>query len=222
MKHRSIKGFVETSLVDWPGKVASVIFLQGCSFSCGWCHNRKLIESLEDLDDIPLSYVTKRISELSDWVDGVVITGGEPTIHADLPDIIRELRRIVPVKLDTNGANPDMLEKLLKEKLLEGISMDIKAPLEPEAYSKAAGVSVNMDDICRSISLILKFGIWYEFRTTVVPGLHTPEDVTAIRRTLKEMAGGSLSRPLKLQAFKPSENLPEPWRSLPAMDLDGY
>nr|HPQ42280.1 hypothetical protein [bacterium] len=127
-----------------------------------------------------------------------------------------------PVKLDTNGSRPDMLEKLLAEKLLEGVSMDIKAPLDADHYSRVAGVTVDMEAIRRSIRLILDSGIWYEFRTTLLPTLHTPRDVALMREHLKKIAGAPLARPLKLQAFKPHEDLPEPWRSMPSVDLSEF
>lgn len=208
--------------MDWPGRIASVVFLPGCSFACGWCHNRVLVNTPDKLDDIPVDQVLIRVRELGAWVDGIVVTGGEPTIHPDLPDLIRTLKTAAPVKLDTNGSRPDMLEKLLAEKLLDGVSMDIKAPLDADHYSRVVEVPVDIDDIRRSIQLILESGVWYEFRTTLLPTLHTPGDVALIRQQLKQIAGAPLIRPLKLQAFKPHEDLPEPWRSMPEMDIGKF
>lgn len=218
----SFKGFIETSFVDWPGRVAAVVFLPGCNYRCGWCHNRDLVERPEALGDIPVDHVLKRLTQLKDWVDGVVITGGEPAIHPDLHSITQRFAGAgFPVKLDTNGSHPEIIESLLKQGLLEGISMDIKSRLDPESYAHASGVRVDVEAVKRSIKLILDSGIWYEFRTTVVPELHTPEDIAAIRAFLeREVGSASLRRPLKLQAFKPSENMPEPYRSMRAMELE--
>ena len=218
-----LKGFIETSFVDWPGKIASVVFLPGCSFSCGWCHNRMLLDAPDKLDTPSFSQVVNRITELKQWVDGIVVTGGEPTIHSCLPELVGKLNQLAPVKLDTNGSRPEMLEFLLNAGLLAGVSMDIKAPLETDYYTRVAAVPVDIDQIKRSIKLILESGLWYEFRTTVLPGMHTREDIETMEKQLKELnGGGELKRPLKLQAFKPGEHLPEPWCSKPAVDLDSF
>lgn len=188
--------------MDWPGRITAVVFLPGCSFDCQWCHNRKLLDPSADLQDYSLQYVVKKIKELSDFVDGVTISGGEPAIDPDLPDIIRQLRKIAPVKLDTNGYQPEMLRDLFREGLLEGISMDVKAPLNSEHYSRVVSVPVDIEKIKQSIELILKAGIWYEFRTTVIPGLLNDSDIQLIQQQLKNLAGGSLNRPLKIQTYK--------------------
>ncbi len=210
--------------MDWPGRVASVVFLPGCNYRCGWCHNRELVEHPEKIENIPIDVVLTRMGELREWLDGVVITGGEPTINANLLDIVHCFAEAgIPMKLDTNGSRPDVIENLIKADLLDGISMDIKAPLKVEHYEQATGVRADVEAVKRSIRLILSSGIWYEFRTTVVPGLHTVADVAAIRAYLdRETALAGLKRPLKLQAFKPSENMPEPYRSMRAMDLDEW
>lgn len=220
----SFKGFIETSFVDWPGRVAAVVFLPGCNYRCGWCHNRDLVERPETFGDIPAGHVLERLTQLKAWVDGVVITGGEPTIRPDLDAITRRFSGVgFPVKLDTNGSHPEIIENLLKQGLLEGVSMDIKSRLDPDSYARAAGVQADVEAVKRSIRLILASGIWYEFRTTVVPELHTPDDIEAIRSFLQREAGpAGLKRPLKLQAFKPSEDMPEPYRSMPATDLERW
>lgn len=220
----SFKGFIETSFVDWPGRVAAVVFLPGCNYRCGWCHNRDLVERPETFGDIPVGHVLERLTQLKAWVDGVVITGGEPTIRPDLDAIVRRFAEDgFAIKLDTNGSHPEIIESLLKQGFLEGVSMDIKSRLDPESYARATGVRADVEAVKRSIRLILASAGWYEFRTTVVPELHTPDDIAAIRAFLQQEAGpAGLKRPLKLQAFKPSETMPEPYRSMPAMDLDGW
>lgn len=195
------KGFIETSFIEWPGKIASVVFLPNCNFRCSWCHNMPLVLHPETLTDIHISDVVNRINELSGWVDGVVITGGEPTVSANLPEIIRVFtHHNIPVKLDTNGSRPDVLEDLLTQNLLSGISMDIKAPLNAEKYSAVSGVPVDIQVIKQSVQLIIHSGIWYEFRTTVLEDFHTDDDIEQIRQFLRDVAGNiPLQHPLKLQ-----------------------
>jgi pyruvate formate lyase activating enzyme len=200
------KGFIETSFIEWPGRIVSVVFLPGCNFRCPWCHNLNLVLYPETLPDIPISNVITRINELAGWVDGVVITGGEPTVSANLPDIIQLFAdHTIEVKLDTNGSRPDVLETLLTKNLLSGISMDIKAPLNIEKYSAVAGVPVDIRVIEQSIRLIIRSGIWYEFRTTVLADFHTDDDIEQIQRVLHDVSGPEpLQRPLKLQRARPA------------------
>jgi pyruvate formate lyase activating enzyme len=219
----SVKGFIETSFIDWPGRIASVVFLPGCNFRCGWCHNRTLVLHPERVPDIPLSHVLQRINALSGWVDGVVITGGEPTVAPEFLNLLsRFIEKDIPVKLDTNGSRPDILEKIFRDKNVAGISMDIKGPLNPDIYRRITGVPVDIDAVTRSIRLIAGSGLWYEFRTTLLPGIHTHADIDAMISRLESLAGGKLDRPLKLQGFKPIPDLPEPWRSLPEIDVEEF
>ncbi|MGB4098842.1 MAG: anaerobic ribonucleoside-triphosphate reductase activating protein [bacterium] len=214
---------METSFIDWPGKIASVVFLPGCNFRCGWCHNRTLVLHPERIPDVPLSHVLQRMKALKGWVDGVVITGGEPTVAPKFPVILDRFNQEgIPVKLDTNGARPDILEKFLVEKRLTGISMDIKGVLEPEMYRTITGVSVDIQAIRRSVQLIAGSGLWHEFRTTLLPGIHTRADIDMIARQLEGLVGGKLQRPLKLQGFKPNPELSEPWRSLPEVTVERF
>ncbi len=218
-----VKGFIETSFIDWPGKIASVVFLPGCNFRCGWCHNRTLVLHPEQIPDVPLSHVFQRMKALKGWVDGVVITGGEPTVARNFPVILDRFNQVgIPVKLDTNGARPDILENILAEKRLAGISMDIKEVLEPEIYRTITGVSVDIQAVSRSVQLIAGSGLWHEFRTTLLPGIHSRADIQTITKQLQDLVGGELQRPLKLQGFKPNPELPEPWRSLPEVTVEGF
>jgi pyruvate formate lyase activating enzyme len=175
-----IVGFARTSLLDWDGKVASTIYLQGCNLRCGFCHNPDLVPSSSKLEEIPFETVREYISENSDFLEGVVITGGEATIHRDLPQIIKGVREMgMKVKLDTNGTYPDMLKDLIDAGLLDCIAMDIKAPLNAK-YDEVAGTKVDISAIKRSISLIMDHAPDYEFRTTVVPFYLDTPDIEAI------------------------------------------
>ncbi len=162
-----IAGLLPESFVDWRGKLVATIFTYGCNMRCPFCHNYALVIQRQDRFLNPED-VLRRIEELREWIDGVCITGGEPTIHPDLPLFIRELSKITKVKLDTNGTNPDILRDSLP--YLSYVAMDIKAP--PHRYSELSGVQVNMRKIEESISLIRNKARDYEFRTTAVPLLN--------------------------------------------------
>ncbi len=172
-----IAGLVKQSFIDYPDKMASVIFTQGCNFRCGYCHNPSLVlpelfgqNKIIDVDEV-LRYLDSRRG----WLEGVVVTGGEPTIHGDLPDFLRAIRNLgYCIKLDTNGTNPDMLERLLAEKLLDFMAMDIKSNPDANSYSQIIGkdATLIMPNIWRSIKLIQNSGIGYQFRTTVIPNVH--------------------------------------------------
>jgi len=197
-----IKGFLETSFVDWPGKICSVLFLPYCNFRCPYCHNHPLILHPERYDSIPIDDILDRLRSFRGWIDGVCVTGGEPTLHLDLPLLIREIRRHgFLVKLDTNGSNPFMLERLVDMKGLDFVSMDVKAPLNLFSYRRATGVSVDLPLLRKSIDLLKRGGVEFEFRMTVVPGLHREEDIRDLGHQLR--AG----RRFVLQNFNPDNPL---------------
>jgi pyruvate formate lyase activating enzyme len=197
-----IKGFLETSFLDWPGKVVAVVFLPRCNFRCPFCHNHTLVLDPATYQDVPLAHVTERLLSLQGWVDGVCITGGEPTLHPWLPSLVQYLRELgFMVKLDTNGYQPDVLAALMEQHLLDCVAMDVKAPLDPADYSRAAGVPVALDRITRSISMLMDGGIDYYFRTTVVPAFHREEDLLLMAR---QLSGASS---LTLQNFDPGDPL---------------
>lgn len=209
-----IKGFLPLSMLDWPGKVSSVIFLGGCAFRCPACHNHELVLSPEKFPDQPLDYVVSFLKERAQWIDGITVTGGEPTCHEGLPCLLETFRDLgLPVKLDTNGSNPGMLERLLQEDLISAISMDIKAPLDPLFYSKLAGVSVNMGSINKSIEILKKSDIVVFFRTTVIPGLIGEKELKLIKNQL-----GDVSR-YSIQRFRNKDTLDPEFRKIPDLDL---
>ena len=196
-----IIGFIETSLLDWDGHIVASIYLPGCNFRCPYCHNKNAVLNPNSFDEIPIDYIESYISENKYFLDGIVVSGGEPTIHDDLQDLLRKIKGLgLKVKLDTNGTNPDMLEYLISENLIDYIAMDIKAPLNTK-YSDAAGVEVNLENIKRSIDLIESSGIDYEFRTTIVPIFLSKDDVYSI---ISELSG---SKKYALQQFRPDYTL---------------
>ena len=150
-----IRGFIESTLLDWEGKVAAVVFLPGCNFRCGYCHARHLVEPMPSDEAIPLEAVLVSFRRQRGWLDGVVISGGEPTLHPGLLDFIRQFRaKGIAVKLDTNGSRPDVLERLLALGVLDYVAMDVKAPLDGK-YAEVARAPVDLDAIRRSIELLI-------------------------------------------------------------------
>ncbi len=212
-----IKGFLPLSMLDWPEKVTSVIFLGGCSFRCPACHNHELVLSPERHLDQPLGQVIGFLRERTKWIDGVTITGGEPTCHEGTPELISKFKDLsLKVKLDTNGANPTMLEELIHQGLIDAVSMDIKAPLETGLYSRLAGVSVNLSNIKRSIQLLKTSRISVFFRTTVIPGLIGENELDSIRNQL-----GNVSR-YSIQKFRNIDTLDPEFRKIPDLDLESF
>ena len=198
-----IGGLQRFSLLDYPGKISAIIFTQGCNFRCQFCYNPMLVEpqgaagklqitssgySGEEIkkgdseigEEALFDFLKKRAGKL----DAVVVTGGEPTIHADLPEFVAKIKKIgFDVKLDSNGTNPEMLKKLVKSKLIDYIAMDVKAP--PEKYHLVAGAEPCLQDVLESIKIIKESGLPYEFRTTLVPGLADMEDIKAMGEMIR-------------------------------------
>ena len=177
---------MQNSLLDWPGKISSIIFLPGCNFRCPFCHAAHLVVRPNELESIPFESIERFLKERRGWIDGVIISGGEPTISADLPELVDALRNLgFPVKLDTNGSNPEVLQNLVKTGAIRAVSMDVKAPLD-ERYARLAGVPVDLGAIRRSIDFLLSGAVSdYEFRTTVAQGLLDDDDILDIARTLQ-------------------------------------
>jgi len=181
-----IGGLQKLTLVDYPGKVAATVFLIGCNFKCPFCQNPELV-NLEEIKKQP-QISEKEFFEFLDskkgLIDGICITGGEPTIQSDLIDFIQKIReKGFLIKLDTNGSKPEVLSRLVNEHLLDFIAMDIKTSLGK--YEKAVGAKFDLEKIKKSVELIKKSGIDYEFRTTVVPGEVEEKDIEQIGKWLK-------------------------------------
>lgn len=210
-----IKGFVKTSLVDWDGNVVSVLFLPNCNFRCPMCHNYDLILNPDRYPNIDYSDIENYLLENSDFIDGVVITGGEPTLSRYLEDLCRKLREInVKIKIDTNGYNPDRLIGLIDKKLVDYIAMDIKAPLEKTIYSKTAGVNVDIKRIKRSIDIIKNSNLDYEFRTTAVPIFLGAEEIIDISKSI------SPAKRFVIQQFVPENAMDEDLRKVKPYDRE--
>ncbi|MGB9845844.1 MAG: anaerobic ribonucleoside-triphosphate reductase activating protein [Methanothermobacter tenebrarum] len=215
----SIKGFLETSFSDWPGKVAAVLFLPYCNFRCLYCHNYELVLRPEKFPDFPLSEIIKKISLNREWIDGVCLTGGEPTIHRWLPALLRFLKEKLGqdmlIKLDTNGSAPKVLEKLIQENLVDYVAMDLKAPLTIERYEEMVGVSLGEDglgNIQKSIAILLSQKVDHEFRTTIVPALLQEKEIYEMARTIKG------AKRYTLQNFNPRQTLAESLRHFKPLD----
>ncbi|PSH03478.1 MAG: anaerobic ribonucleoside-triphosphate reductase activating protein [Acidobacteria bacterium] len=198
-----IAGLEPCSFCDYPGKLAAVVFTQGCNLRCPFCHNAELIPTAGK-DRLPLSeaQVLNFLQTRRGRLDAVVVSGGEPTLQANLAEFIAAVRELgYLTKLDTNGTNPRMLESLLNSGVLDYVAMDIKAPWDK--YDELSGTRVPAHEIQRSIELILESGVAHEFRTTFVPHLLREADLAAIKSLLPE------SSVWKRQTFRPMQGFRE-------------
>ena len=200
----NIYGYQKTTLLDYPGHVAATIFTGGCNFRCPFCHNSDLVTGLTISDSIPEEEIFTFLKKRKNVLSGICITGGEPTLQADLAEFIEKVRSFgYKIKLDTNGYRPEVIDALLAKNLLDYIAMDIKTG--HSNYIKVSGFpNLNMENIKKSISLIENAGIPYEFRTTVVKELHSEKDFLEITNML------SKESPYFIQSFKDSGNVLTP------------
>ncbi len=171
--------YIKNSLIDFPAKIATVLFTNGCNWDCWYCQNKKILTDTRDLTDEFFEYLESRRG----WIDGVVICGGEPTIHPEIPELCRKIKSLgFAVKLDTNGTNPDLLKSLINESLVDYVAMDVKAPIHK--LPNMVGSNNRIDKISQSISMLIKSQIDYEFRTTVCPDL-TKEDIVEMAEMIR-------------------------------------
>jgi pyruvate formate lyase activating enzyme len=178
-------GFLETSLVDWDGKIASVLFSGGCNLHCPFCHNHRVADDDPGLSEVDWGKVQAALISKQNWVDGVVITGGEPMMHPEVFRLCSSVKELgFKVKMDTNGSFPYPLKCLIEAKLADFVAMDIKAPLN-ERYSAACGHKVDLAPIRRSIRLLVESGVECEFRATLVPDLINADNIEVIGAELK-------------------------------------
>lgn len=193
-------GFEKFTLIDYPKRVACMVYTIGCPFRCPYCHNPELVDET-CTTRIQESTVLEFLDTRKGMLDGVVITGGEPTMHSTkLVTFMKEVKsRGFLVKLDSNGVDPDFLQKIIDEKLVDFIAMDIKSPLNK--YTQTVGRPVNLDAIRKSIEIIKNSGLEYEFRTTIVKSMLSVDDLEQIA---KEIKGAST---YYLQKFIPSKIL---------------
>lgn len=180
-----IAGFIKTTLLDWDGMVACTVYMAGCNFRCPCCHNAAIVMNADEVEGINENIVLDYIRENSDFIDGVVVSGGEPTMNEDLHKFLRKIRSVgIKVKVDTNGMYPERLDDLIGSGLVDMIAMDVKTSLN-ERYSSAAGTNADVEKIKRSIDLIINSGVDYEFRTTAVPIFVKPDDIKNICENIK-------------------------------------
>lgn len=201
-----IGGLQKFSLIDYPGKISAVVFLSGCNFRCGFCHNPELFlpELLKDQPQISEKEFFEFLISRRGKLDGVCVTGGEPTIWQDLPDFITKIKNLgFSVKLDTNGTNPEMVEKVIKS--IDFFALDIKN--SPEKYEKTAGAKIKITDIGKTLEKIVDADVPFELRTTVVPGLIVKDDFVRIKEWLESLGVLPKASLYAIQQFRPLKTL---------------
>lgn len=203
-----IGGLQKTTLIDYPSHLACTVFLIGCNFRCPFCYSSELVlpEKIKLQPRISEKDFFKFLKERKGLIEGVVICGGEPTINEDLPELIRKIKKLgFLVKLDTNGSNPEMLKELIKEGIIDYVAMDVKQSQKSKGkkqnYDSATGVKVDLDKIRESIEIIKNSYVDYEFRTTVVPTIHSKEDIIQIAKEI------SPAKKYYLQNFRPEKTI---------------
>jgi len=200
----------QETTIDYPGKMAIIVFCPGCNFRCGFCHNPELV--LEKPSGIDVNILIKNITSRTKagWYSGVCISGGEPTLQNGLVDFCKKLKKIgLSVKLDTNGTNPSVIRELLDNKLVDYIAMDIKS--SPEKYTYVAGVDLDINKIEESINLAKKFP-FYEFRTTILPSFNEKQ-IEEIGKWVSSSVGEKVKL-FTLQQFSPKNTLDESFMKL--------
>ena len=194
-----IAGYHPTTLIDWPGRLAAIVFLPQCNLRCRFCHASSMLAPPDE--EIPLDGILAHMAERNGWLDGVVICGGEPTVWPTLASLCETFRsRGLAVKLDTNGTHPDRLAELLRAGLVNAVAMDLKAPLDYR-YPQVCGDATDVRAIERSVDLLMAGRVEYEFRTTVCPAFLGEEEIHAMGRRI---AG---ARRWVLQRFDPTHAL---------------
>ena len=180
-----IQGLQKLTLLDYPGKVACTVFTAGCNFRCPFCHNASLVTHIQDGREITQEEVFAFLKKRRGILDGVCVTGGEPLLHKDIEELLREIKELgFSVKLDTNGSFPDRLKGLVEEGLVDYIAMDIKNA--KENYGRTIGIEdYDVSDVARSVHYLLEGNVPYELRTTVVREFHQRADLEAIRRWIE-------------------------------------
>lgn len=195
-----ISGLQKMTLLDYPGKVACTVFLQGCNFRCPFCHNSDLLGK-DGPETIPVETLMTFLKKRVGLLDAVCVTGGEPTLQKDLPELLRQIKALgYLVKLDTNGSRPEVLKALVEEKLVDYVAMDIKN--SPEGYGKTVGLpNMALTAIEESIGYLLEDHVDYEFRTTVADELHDPQGIRAMGQWLCSLRPGIKPRRHYIQPY---------------------
>ncbi|MFH2125790.1 MAG: anaerobic ribonucleoside-triphosphate reductase activating protein [Pseudomonadota bacterium] len=199
-----IKGFIETSFLDWRGFISAVLFLPGCNFACPYCHNYTLVKDPESYQTLDLEDVLTRLKPFVGWIDGVVVSGGEPTLHVRLGDLLEAIRSIgFKVKLDTNGSRPQVVRELCQAGLVDMVAMDLKAPLDSMTYARAAGRAVEVERVAATLEYLRTSGISHEIRSTIWPGWHGNEELVAMAQTVQGCQAWTLQALNPANAWKP-------------------
>ena len=196
-----IGGLQKTTLVDYPGKIAATIFTIGCNYRCSFCHNPEIVKGIAAV--ISEHKVMTFLKSRKDLIDAVCITGGEPTLQQDLIPFIKKIKKLgYDVKLDTNGHRPAVLSKLIKNGLIDYVAMDIKAPWRK--YEKVVCRKQDLDKIKKSVTILKDGAVPYEFRSTVLPALHSEKDIIAMAQQVKG------ADKYFIQQFRPTRSLVDP------------
>jgi len=197
-----IGGLQKVTLIDYPGRIAATVFLCGCNLKCPWCYSSELVlpEKIKNQPKISEREFFKYLKDRKKLLDGLVLCGGEPTINKKLPSFIKKIKKMgFLIKLDTNGSDPKILKKLIDEKLIDYVAMDLKGP--KERYSEFSGRKVDVKKIQKSIDILKEGRVDYEFRSTIVPTLHKKEDVIKMARWIKG------AKKYYLQNFRPEKTI---------------
>ena len=197
-----IGGLQKLTLIDYPGRLAATVFLCGCNFRCPWCYSSELVlpEKIKNQPKISEKEFFDFLKERKTLLEGLVLCGGEPTYHKELPDLIKKIKKLgFLVKLDTNGSNPKMIKKLIDNKLIDYVAMDVKLP--KEKYPKIYGKRVKIKNIEESIKILKEGKIDGEFRTTIVPKILQKEDILKIARWIRP------AKKYYLQNFRPEKTV---------------
>jgi len=206
-KKFKIKGFAHVTLLDWPGKIAAMIFTPKCNFRCPFCYNKELVLDSKKLEEIPEEKIIKHLTDKKKWLDGLVISGGEPTLWPGLFDFCKKIKDLgFKVQLQTNGSNPDVLFKLIKSNIVDYIAMDIKGPLL--RYPEITKSNIDIQKIKESALLVKNSKLDKEFRTTIVPNLIKEKDIEQIGKDF----GGNIS--YFIQAFLNQKTLDKSFENL--------
>jgi len=191
------------SLLDYPGRIAAIVFTQGCDFRCPFCFNRELVLEEYFRPAVPEAELFEFLRCREGLLEAVVVTGGEPTVHTDLPVFLGRIKALgYLVKLDTNGSHPEMLREIIDGGAVDYIAMDVKAPWHK--YEQLCGVAVDVEKVKESVELIARSGLKHEFRTTVVKTLLSEADLAAIDQALKDKGLWHL------QPFIPADTVLDP------------
>jgi pyruvate formate lyase activating enzyme len=207
----TFRGWQKTSLIEYPGKIATVVFAGGCNLRCPFCYNPDLVPASTEAPGVGEDTVLAYLRENRPLYQAVMVSGGEPTLDQSLPEFLRNARSLdLLTGIETNGSRPEMLNVLLEEGLVDFVAMDLKAPLDRESYEKAAGIRNQslVENVKRSLGILHASDVDFLLRTTVVPGIHSERDIAELGRQI-DGAGPHL-----LQSFEPGRTLDKSLRNI--------